>query len=126
VAKAIGELRPPPAARGRTAPIRQGTEEPPPSSTPPQAWPLTGTPGTGFGGALPTLVLSPSTAPGAGVIRHTEYMGLAVGAEVLARISPARGSAVTYYDSITVDHDRERPGQVPGRLRARCDSRTRG
>ncbi|MEY9997599.1 TnpA family transposase [Streptomyces sp. V4I8] len=48
---------------------------------------------------------------------HTEYMGLAVDelrkagrevdAEVLARISPARGSAVNYYGSITVDYERE-------------------
>ncbi|PWI05181.1 hypothetical protein DIZ27_40850 [Streptomyces sp. NWU339] len=48
---------------------------------------------------------------------HTEYMGLAVGelrtvgrkvdAEVLAHISPARSSMVSYYGSITVDYERE-------------------
>ncbi|MEV5887337.1 Tn3 family transposase [Streptomyces sp. NPDC052020] len=46
---------------------------------------------------------------------HTEYMGLAVDqlreagrdVEVLAHISPARSSAVNYYGSITVDHERE-------------------
>ncbi|MFF7730882.1 Tn3 family transposase [Streptomyces sp. NPDC008001] len=48
---------------------------------------------------------------------HTEYLGLAVDtlraagrevdADVLAHISPARSSAVNYYGSITVDHERE-------------------
>ncbi|MFD7103524.1 hypothetical protein [Streptomyces celluloflavus] len=33
--------------------------------------------------------------------------GREVGAEVLAHISPARGSVVNHYGSITVDHDRE-------------------
>ncbi|TBO58316.1 hypothetical protein EYS09_18035 [Streptomyces kasugaensis] len=33
--------------------------------------------------------------------------GREVDAEVLAHISPARGSVVNHYGSITVDHDRE-------------------
>ncbi|MGW0421111.1 hypothetical protein [Streptomyces sp. NPDC003015] len=55
-------------------------------------------------GAVGYACLAFGGGPGEGELRTA---GREVDANVLARISPARSSAVNYYGSITVDYERE-------------------